>query len=250
MDRPYKKYKTVGVVLAYNCAKELPGIYRRLPKELLDDIILVDDASKDNTVDVAGELGIKTFPHEHLGYGGNIKFGLQKALEMGADYMVEIHGDGQYDPSSIAPALQKMEQGCDFVLGSRFTERGRALRDKMSRARYYANIGLSFFDRLVLQLPLTEFHTGFRVYSRKLLTTIPFPAGSDDYLYSFEIIVQARYCNLRVEEVPVRCDYSGTHTSVSIWKSTVYSFQMFYVLFLYALARIGIKTKLFRCVSR
>lgn len=231
--------------MTYNCADGVADIYKRLPQELLSDIILVDDGSSDNVIKIANDLGIKAYTHEHLGYGGNIKFGLQKALELGADYMVEIHGDGQYDPSAIGPALEKMNNGCAFVLGSRFTTKSQALKDQMSLARYLANRGLSFFDRFVLQLPLTEFHTGFRVYSRKLLTTIPFPAGAQDYLYSFEIIAQAAFYNLRVEEVPVRCDYSGDHTSVSLKKAAIYSFQTFNVLFLYILARLGIRTRLF-----
>lgn len=233
--------------MTYNCASVVADIYKRLPKDLLSDIILVDDASSDNVMEIAKELGIKAYTHEHLGYGGNIKFGLQKALAMGADYMVEIHGDGQYDPSSLASALEKMKNGCVFILGSRFTKEGRALEDKMSLVRYLANRGLSFFDRLVLQLPLTEFHSGFRVYSRKLLETIPFPVGSDDYLYSFEIIAQAGFCGLKVEEVPVRCDYSKEHTSASLKKSAIYALQTFGVLIKYIIAHLGFKTKLFSC---
>ncbi len=224
----------------------LPGLIPRIPKGALDEVIVVDDESSDNTVEVAKNLGLTVFPHEHLGYGGNLKYGLSKALERGADYMVEIHGDGQFDPSVIPQALEKMRQGCDFVIGSRFTNLLQPLRDGMSPARYFANIGLSFLDRLVLQLPLTEFHTGFRTYSRKLVETIGTSKGTDNFLYSFEIIVMARFYNLKFCEIPVRANYKGEHTSISIWKSAVYSLQTFYVLALYIVSRLGVKTKLFQ----
>lgn len=242
----FNKGKSIGLILTYNSASTLKDVYQRLPHDVLDEVIVIDDESSDNTLQVAKELGIRFFAHEHRGYGGNIKFGLMKALEMGGEYMIEIHGDGQYDQSVIPVALDKMSSGCDFILGSRFTNPKQALEDGMSFVRYFANRGLSFFDRLFLGIDLTEFHNGFRVYSRKLLETADFRRGAEDFLFSFEIIVQARYFNLRVCEVPVRCDYTQAHTSINLWKSAIYSFQTFYVLFLYYLARFGIKIKLFR----
>lgn len=232
--------------MAYNSASMLEDIYARIPKDILDEIILVDDESVDNTLEVAKKLGIPFFTHPHRGYGGNLKFGLQKALERGGEYMVEIHGDGQYDPTVIPAALKKMREGYDFILGSRFTDSRQPLKDGMSLARYLPNIALSLIDRLVLGLKLTEFHSGFRVYSRKLLATTDFNKGSDDHLYSFEIIVLARYYNLRVGEVPVRGDYKKEHTSISIRKSILYAFQTFYIMLLYLLAKVGVKTEFFR----
>lgn len=239
------KDKTVGIILTYNCASMLPGLLPRIPKEVLDEIIVVDDESSDDTVEVAKNLGLVVFPHKHLGYGGNLKYGFSKALEKEAEYMVEIHGDGQFDPSVIPEALEKMRQGCDFVIGSRFTNLRQPLRDGMPWARYLANIGLSFFDRLILQIPLSEFHTGFRAYSRKLVSAVGTTKGANDYLYTFEIIVMARFYNLKFCEIPVRANYKGEHTSISILKSTIYSFQTFYVLLLYIFARLGLKSKLF-----
>lgn len=238
--------KSVGIILAYNSASMLEDLYARIPKDVLDEIILVDDASTDNTLEVAKKLGIPSFTHPHKGYGGNVKFGLQKALERGGDYMVEIHGDGQYDPTVIPLALQKMREGYDFILGSRFMIPKQPLEDGMSFARYLPNIILSFFDRLILGIKISEFHSGFRLYSRKLLTVANLDKSSDDHLFSFEIIVLAQYHKLRIGEVPIRCDYRKSHTSISIRKSIIYAFQTFYIILLYLLAKIGFKTNLFR----
>jgi len=241
-----KKGKSIGIILAYNSASMLGDTYARIPKDVLDEIIIVDDGSIDNTLETAKNLGITSFTHPHLGYGGNIKFGLQKALERGGEYMVEIHSDGQYDPAAIPMALRKMQEGYyDFLLGSRFTDLKQPLRDGMSFARYFPNLALSFFDRLILGIKLSEFHSGFRLYSRKLLATADFNKGSDDHLYSFEIIVMAQYHNLRIGEVPIHCDYKKLHTSISLRESIIYALQTFYIMLFYILAKVGIKTKLF-----
>lgn len=242
-----ENHKTIGIILTYNCAPMLESTWQRIPKELFDEIILVDDGSQDNTMEVARNLGITSLTHPHSGYGGNIKFGLEEAIKRGADYMIEIHGDGQYSPSFIPAALEKIKrENLAFLLGSRFTNLKNPLKDKMPLSRYLANIGLSFMDRLVLRVPLTEFHTGFRVYTKNLIQTVGLTGTSDDYLFSFEIIAMARFHNLPIGEIPIRCDYSGEHTSISIWKSTVYSFQMLKVLFDYLLACLGFKSCIFR----
>lgn len=240
------KGKSVGIILAYNSAGTLAETLARVPKNVLDEIIVSDDGSTDNTLEIAKMLGIPAFTHAHSGYGGNIKFGLEKALERGAEYMVEIHGDGQYDPGAIPVALKKMqEENYDFLLGSRFQDKHQPTRDGMSFARYFPNMVLSFFDRLILGLRLSEFHSGFRLYSRKLLTTSNFKKGANGHLFSFEIIVMARYHNLKIGELPIHCDYRRYHTSISLRQSIIYALQTFYIMFLYLLARAGLKTKLF-----
>lgn len=243
--------KVVGMIPAFNCAALLPRAYRQIPKEYFNAIIIIDDGSTDETFSVARTLGVPVFTHPHSGYGGNIKYAIQKALELGADYMIEIHGDGQYDPSVISVAIEKMKkERPDFLLGSRFTSLLQPLRDKMSLARYSANIGMSFIDRLVLRIPLSEFHQGFRVYSRRLIETVGLEDTSDDHLFSFQIIAKAAFCRLKVMEIPVRCDYAGEHTSISLKRSVVYALQTFGVLGLFIWARLGLSTRLFHCAGR
>jgi len=238
---PGKRRKVIAMILAYNCEHMLERAYERIPKHLVDDIIVMDDGSADNTSKKARELGLKVFRHDpNRGYGGNVKAGLRMAYQMGADYVVEVHGDGaQFDPISIQYALPYMHQGFDLILGSRFQNPRNALANGMPLIRFVANHFLSFFDRWILKLPLTEFHTGFRIYSRNLIESVPFQNNSDDYLFSFQIIAQAAYFNRRVAEVPVEADYKSEHTSHKLSGAFVYAFQTFYVLGQYLLNRWG-----------
>lgn len=240
----------MGVILAYNVAKMLPRALERIPQGVLDDLIVMDDGSKDGTYEVAKKLGLKVFRHvPNRGYGGNLKAGLQKALEMGADYIVEIHGDGaQFNPESIHFAMPFMKEGkAQLILGSRFVVSGKALENGMPLIRFIANRFLSFFDRLVLQLPLSEFHTGFRIYGRRLLEIAPYETNTNDYLFSFEIIAQAAYYRVRVQEVPVEADYKGEHTSHAVQGAAWYAIRTFRVLGMFLLARFGIyHNKLFK----
>src|SRR3989344_2436416 len=190
--------KAVCVILAYNCANTLENTWRRIPKDAVDRIILIDDASTDNTPEVARRLGIENYTHKHTGYGGNVKYSIQKGVELGAEYIVDLHGDGQYDPGTIAAALERAKEGYDLVLGSRFFDRKQPLRDGMPWSRYLANIGLSAIERFVLGSSITEFHTGFRVYTRRLAETVALDSASNNFLFGFEIIAQALFCNLRI----------------------------------------------------
>ncbi len=251
MASPDTKPRVIGIIPAYNCATLLRRAYEQIPKECFDDIIVVDDGSTDDTLAVAHTLGVKVYTHAHSGYGGNIKYAIREALTLGADYMIEIHGDGQYDPSNIPAALEKIRTGrYDFLLGSRFTSLLQPLRDKMSFVRYAANLSLSFIDRLVLRIPLSEFHQGFRVYSRRLIETVGLEHTSDDHLFSFQIIAKAAFAKLRVGEIPVRCDYAASHTSINLRRSVVYALQTFGVLFTYILAKAGVHSELFRTLSK
>lgn len=244
-----KKPVIIGIIMTYNCGRLLKDTYRHIPKGVFNKLIVVDDESTDNTLEIAKSLNLQVFHHKHLGYGGNIKYGLKKAYELRADYMVEIHGDGQYalNLRLVPKTIKKMaSENYDFILGSRFTNIKQALKDGMPIERFFANIALSFIDRIILQLPLTEFHSGFRIYSKKLVETVKFEGTPNDHLCSFVLIVKTRYCGLKIGEIPVRCDYKKLHTSISMGESILYTFQTRGVLLDYLLAKLNFKRKLFK----
>ena len=224
----------------------LPRAYERIPKDLVQDIFVTDNCSKDDAVGASRALGLPIFRNDrNLGYGGNLKAGLTKAMERGADYAVEVHGDGQFDTDALRQAMPLIDAGTDFIIGSRFAVPGQARLYGMPLSRYLANKGLSALDRAVLGLPFTEFHCGFRVFSRKLLARVPWSAGSDDYLFGFQIIAQVAYMGLSVGEIPIRADYIGDHTSISILRSAKYAAQTTVVLGQFILARLGLPHRLF-----
>lgn len=234
--------RVVAVIMTYNCARLLPKAYEKIPKDLVAEILVTDDGSKDDSYEVARRLGIPAYRHvPNRGYGGNLKMGLRYALDRGADYIVEVHGDGQFDPGAIRQAVPLMEQGVHFIIGSRFQNPTRALENGMPLIRYLANRGLSAIDRLILRLPFTEFHTGFRIYSREMLERVAWEENADNYLFSFQIIAQAAYARLRTAEVPVEADYKSDHTSHSVRGAAVYAVQTFGVLGQYLLARSGLR---------
>ncbi len=233
--------KAIGIILTYNCASMLESTVRRIPKGMLDAVIVSDDGSSDGTVAIARKLGLTVFKHPHTGYGGNIKYGLARAMELGADCCIEIHGDGQYDPAVIPAALECMRAGCDMLLGTRFSDPRQALRDGMPFSRYATNRAFSLLCRIVLRIPLSEFFSGFRGYSRRLVETLDFSPTGDNYAFSFEVIVQAKYFGLRIEEIPVRCDYRGEHTSENFWHAALPTATWnLSILTRYLLARVGL----------
>ena len=239
-----RRPRVVAVILAYNVERLLEKALRKIPRPLVDDIIVMDDGSTDGTSDVARRLGLTVYRNEaNLGYGGNLRAGLRRAVrDHGADYVVEIHGDGaQFNPEAIAAALPLMRRGVPFIMGSRFVEPGRARANGMSWARFLANKGLSFLSRRVLRLPLTEFHSGFRLYAKGLVEALPLHANAPDHLFSFQILAQAAYFGVDVREVPVEADYLGEHTSISLWQATIYSFNNLVCLGSYLLAKAGIR---------
>lgn len=243
--------KVFAFILAYNCATLLENAWRNFPLELFDAVIIADDGSTDDTLAVAKRLaGGNAFTHPHRGYGGNLKFALAKSVELGAEYMVELHGDGQFDASATPTAVKKLRDGCDFVLGNRFIDLLQPLRDGMDLIRYCGNLTLSSMGRVVLGIPHRDLFTGLRAYSRRLAESVDFTRGSDDYFYSFEIICQARFAGLSFCSVPTRGDYRKAHTSMALWKGVVEIFQTAYVLFAYLLARLGIKTGVFASLKK
>ncbi len=231
-----RKTKTVVVLPAYNAAKTLELTVRDIPKDLVEEIILVDDASEDGTVKIAKQLGLKVFVHpKNKGYGGNQKTCYAKALEMGAEIVVMVHPDYQYDPSIIPKLINPIERGeADAVFGSRMMK-GGALEGGMPLWKYNANILLTALENVILGTYLTEYHSGFRAYSAKYLKTVNFMANSDGFIFDTEIIVQGLLHRLKIDEVPIRTRYFEEASTIKFLPSVIYGLGILKTLFKYLL---------------
>lgn len=241
-----KKPKIFAIFLAYNAAKTLANFYHNFPKHLVNDIILVDDNSKDKTFKLAKKLGITSYQNPiNLGYGGNMKRALNLVLAAGADIIIDIHPDGEYSPSAISEALKKIQEGSQFVLGNRFTSFLKPIKNGMYIWKLIPLRLLNSLDSLVFGIRLNDFHQGFRVYTRNMLKKINFEVNSNDYLFSFEIIAQSVFRKIKISQVPVETNYAGKKRGASLKNSIKYSLGTFKILFLFILAKLGFKTKLF-----
>ncbi|MFH1825465.1 MAG: glycosyltransferase family 2 protein [Candidatus Firestonebacteria bacterium] len=236
------KNKVVVVMPAYNAARTLESTYDDIPKEYVDEIILVDDASHDETVRKAKELGLNILVHpENRGYGGNQKTCYTEALKEGADIIVMLHPDYQYDPKLIPEIIKPIKEGkADLVLGSRVLSK-TALSGGMPIYKFISNRSLTFAENLVLGQHLSEFHTGFRAYSRKLLTTIPFMNNSDRFVFDTEVIVQTVFFGFKITEIPCPTRYLKDSSSINFINSAVYGLQTLFTLFKYILCKLNIK---------
>lgn len=242
-----KPPKIIAIFLAYNAAKTLEKFYDEFPENLVDESILVDDASKDNTYELAKKLGIKSYKNPvNLGYGGNMKKTLMLALRSGADIIIDIHPDGEYKPSAIPEALKKIHGGNQFILGNRFTNLMQPIKNGMYIWKLVPLRLLNSIDSLVLGVRLNDFHQGFRVYTREMLEKVNFEENSNDYLFSFELIAQAILKKVKIAQVPVETSYTGKKRGASFKNSFMYSIDTFKILFLFILAKLGFKTKIFQ----
>lgn len=242
------KPKVVAIFVAYNAAKTLRSFYKTFPKEQVDEIILVDDASRDETYEIAKSLNITAYKNiTNLGYGGNMKRALALALKRNADIVIDIHPDGEYDTSAIPLALEKIKNGADLVLGNRFAESAISpIHSGMFVWKLIPIMFLNWLDKRILKVPVNDLHQGFRTYSKRCLQTVNFEANSDNYLFSFEIISQAAYCGMHITEVPVSTNYTGDKRGASLKNSIQYSLGTFKILILYILAKILYPSKIFR----
>jgi glycosyltransferase involved in cell wall biosynthesis len=226
---------------AYNAGKTLRDTYKRILGQPVDEIILVDDASRDNTFQQAKELGIISVRHRHnLGYGGNQKTCYTEALERQADVVVMVHPDGQYDPSFLGQIIQPIVDGnADVVLGSRMYYRENARKGGMPLYKYLSNVALTNIENLVLHQHLSEYHTGYRAYSRHFLETIPFMRNSNDFVFDTQVLVQAVQFRMRIAEIPISTKYFAEASSVGFKTSVIYGLKTLGVLFRYILHRSG-----------
>jgi len=234
--------KTVVILPAYNAAKTLKTTLDDIPRDFVDDIILVDDASKDNTVEIAKQLGIKRiFTHEkNRGYGANQKTCYTEALKIGADIVVMVHPDYQYDPKVIPQLIEPIKKGeADAVFGSRMMK-GGALEGGMPLWKHNANILLTALENVILHTYLTEYHSGFRAYSAKLLKSIKFNDNSDSFVFDTEIIVQVLLKGFKIDEVPIRTRYFPEASTVRFWQGVRYGIGILRTMVKYILHKKGI----------
>ncbi|MCM1567008.1 MAG: glycosyltransferase family 2 protein [Dehalobacter sp.] len=228
--------KVVIVLPAYNAAKTLQRTVDEIPQTFAKHIILVDDASSDDTVAIAQSLGLNTFRHEkNSGYGANQKTCYTQALAMGADIVVMLHPDHQYD-ATVIPALVEpiLHHEADAVFGSRMLG-GRPREGGMPGWKYVANVILTAAANIVFSRYLTEIHSGFRAYSAKYLKTVRFLDNSDDFVFDTEIIAQGMANNLFFREVPIVTRYFPEASSINFRRSVIYGCQVLLVLFRYFL---------------
>jgi glycosyltransferase involved in cell wall biosynthesis len=244
--------KLVVVMPAYNAEKTLRTTYRELPLEYVDEVILVDDNSSDGTAVIAQELGIKTIIHnENRGYGGNQKTCYRSALELGADVIVMIHPDYQYSPKLVTALASMITSGhYDVALGSRILG-GEALAGGMPLYKYVANRVLTFIENLVLGAKLSEYHTGYRAFSRKVLELLPLGENSDDFVFDNEMLAQTVFFGFKIGEISCPTRYFKEASSINFRGSVKYGFGVLFVMGKFLIQKAGLcRFKLFSAAGR
>jgi glycosyltransferase involved in cell wall biosynthesis len=234
--------KLIIVMPAYNAEKTLRQTYDELPHEYVDEIILVDDASSDRTEHVAKELGIKTIVHtKNMGYGANQKTCYREALDHGADIIVMIHPDYQYSPRLVTAMASMIASGhFDIVLGSRILG-GESLKGGMPIYKYVSNRFLTFVENLVLGIKLSEYHTGFRAYTRKVLKSLPLDENSDGFVFDNEILAQAVFYGFKIGEISCPTRYFKDASSIDFGGSIMYGLGVLNTTLKFLLSKTGIK---------
>jgi glycosyltransferase involved in cell wall biosynthesis len=219
--------RIVVVMPAHNAARTLERTVSGIPTEWVDEIILVDDKSTDNTIEIARDLPLNLVWHPHrVGYGGNQKTCYLQALQRDADVVVMLHPDGQYEPTLIPKMVAPILRGeADMVLGSRLAEPGMARAGGMPLYKYLANRVLTGIENRLLQTELSELHTGYRAYSRRLLLEVPFLRNALDFSFDSEMLMQTVHFGFRIAEVPARTRYFADGSSIALGPSIVYGFK-------------------------
>lgn len=238
-----RKHKIIAVLPAYNAASTLAATVADFPPGCVDDILLVDDGSTDGTVELARRMGLTVIVHPaNTGYGGNQKTCYRYALDHGADVVVMIHPDYQYDARVIPHAVGVVELGiCDVVLGNRVRSRREALKSGMPWWKYVSNRGLTIAENMAMGQNLGEWHSGFRVYRRSVLETVPFERNSDDFVFDTQFLVQAVHFGFRLGDVPVPVRYFDEASQINFRRSTRYGLLTLATVGGYWLHRLGVR---------
>jgi len=234
--------KIVIVLPAYNAAKTLEITYNEIPFDIVDDVVLVDDASPDQTIAEAKRLGIEhiVLHEENRGYGGNQKSCYNKALEIGADIVIMLHPDYQYTPKLIhSMAYLLGNEVYPVVFGSRILGKG-ALSGGMPKYKYIANRFLTLFQNIMVGQKLSEYHTGFRAFTRDVLKTIDYEANSDDFVFDNQMISQIFMAGFEIAEITCPTKYFKEASSINFARSMKYGFGVLSVSFIHLLKRLGI----------
>jgi glycosyltransferase involved in cell wall biosynthesis len=238
----YNGKKIVVVLPAYNAELTLEKTYREIPFDIVDEVILVDDFSKDNTYNLGKKLGIKHIIHHEVnkGYGGNQKTCYRKALELDADIVIMLHPDYQYTPLLIPAMVSLIGSGLyPVVFGSRILGKS-ALTGGMPKYKYFANRLLTFIQNVLMNQKLTEYHTGYRAYSADVLKKINFEKNSDDFVFDNEMIASMFYNGFTIAEITCPTKYFEEASSINFSRSVKYGFGVLGVSILYFLTRKGI----------
>jgi glycosyltransferase involved in cell wall biosynthesis len=237
-----RKTKVIVVMPAYNAEKTIKSTFNDIPKGLVDEVIVVDDASKDKTVEIARFLGLTVIAHSrNLGYGGNQKTCYKEALKRNADIVVMIHPDYQYDSSLVEEIIKPIKVGSfDIMFGSRIRTRGEALSGGMPYIKYILNRVVSFIENIVLGVNFTEHLSGFRAYSGKVLKTLPIDKFSNDFVFDQEFMISSIAYGFKIAEYPVPVRYFSEASSIKYAAGAKFLLQTFFTLFLFILYRLGI----------
>ena len=244
--------RVIAVLPAYNAALTLRQTVADIPRDVVDEIILVDDCSSDDTVRIARELGLTVVVHtKNRGYGGNQKTCYRTALDHGADIVVMVHPDHQYDPTFVTQLVDLIGSGkTDAAFGSRMLTPGGALAGGMPYWKFIANIALTKIANAILGAHLSEYHSGFRAYSRQVLSAIALERNSDDFVFDTEIIAQVLHAGFRIREIAIPTRYFKEASSINFRRSTTYGLQFLLTLGRYVLHRTKIRpNQLFAPVS-
>ncbi len=241
--------KIIIVLPAYNAEQTLEQTYKEIPFDIVDDVILVDDKSSDKTVEKAKTLGIKNIiiHEQNKGYGGNQKSCYNKAISLGADIVIMLHPDYQYTPKLIHSLSYLIANGLyEVAIASRILGKG-ALKGGMPIYKYIANRILTFLQNLLMNQKLSEYHTGYRAFSRKVLESIPFNKNSNDFIFDNQMLAQIFYFGFEIAEITCPTKYFKEASSISIKKSSIYGIGVLKVSLIYFLQKMGLsKFKIFR----